>query len=152
MHRRRLFEKAHLILVEDDDVDARAVERAFKKAGLDNPIIRVVDGHDALALLRGDGDREPPPGPRILLADINMPRMNGLQLVTRLREDPALRSEVVFVLTTSDRDEDMVAAYGLNVAGYILKQSVGADYARLTQLFDRYWGVVALPDQGGGAT
>jgi CheY-like chemotaxis protein len=80
-----------------------------------------------------------------MLVDLSMPRMNGIELLTALRADPTLHKTVVFVLTTSYRDEDLDAAYGLNVAGYIVKEKAGEDFLRLFNLVDSYWRIVELP-------
>ena len=135
----------NILLVDDDDGDARAVQRAFAKARIVNPFCRAIDGIDALDLLRGENSKEKVKFPLILLVDLNMPRMNGIELVAALRADPAFHKTVVFILTTSYRDEDMDAAYGLNVAGYIVKEKAGEDFLRLFNLVDSYWKIVELP-------
>jgi len=135
----------NILLVEDDDGDAKAIERAFKKAKIANPILRAVDGVEALDMLKGANGKTKPPSPYILLVDINMPRMNGIQLIEALRADPDLRHTVAFILTTSKRDEDKTAAYDLNVAGYILKTTAGHDFLNLVSLVDYYWRIVELP-------
>jgi CheY-like chemotaxis protein len=135
----------NILLVEDDDGDAKAVKRAFKKAKIANPIVRAEDGVEALEFLRGENGRELLVGPRILLVDLNMPRMNGIQLVKAIRDDPALKPMIVFFLTTSKREEDKAAAYDLNVAGYIVKQNAGLDFLNLVGLIDSYWRIVELP-------
>lgn len=134
-----------ILLVEDDDGDAKAIQRAFQKAKIANPILRAVDGIDALDMLKGTNGKEKPPSPYLLLVDINMPRMNGIQLIQALREDTELRHTVAFVLTTSKRDADKTAAYDLNVAGYILKTTAGQDFLNLVGLVDFYWRIVELP-------
>jgi CheY-like chemotaxis protein len=134
-----------ILLVEDDDGDAKAVQRAFSKARIANSILRAVDGIEALEILQGAKGRGKPGSPYLLLVDINMPRMNGIQLVNALREDKELRHSVVFMLTTSKREEDRIAAYNLNVAGYIVKEKAGDDFLRLVDLIDGYWRIVELP-------
>jgi len=134
-----------LLLVDDDDGDARSVQRAFASARIVNPIVRAIDGIDALDILRGSNGRTKLPPPYLLLVDLNMPRMNGIELVDALRQDPDLHSCIVFVLTTSRRDEDKVAAYDLNVAGYIVKEHAGQDFQRLIDMMQCYWRVVELP-------
>ena len=134
-----------ILLVEDDDGDAKAVRRAFQKAKIANPIVRAVDGIEALEILNGAGGEEKMPRPYFLLVDLNMPRMNGIQLVKALREDTNLHQSIVFILTTSKREEDKVAAYDLNVAGYIVKATAGQDFLNLVSLVDCYWRIVELP-------
>jgi CheY-like chemotaxis protein len=134
-----------ILLVEDDDGDARAVQRAFRQRDYVNPIARAVDGIEALEMLRPCDGASQPPAPQILLVDLNMPRMNGLQFVSALRNDPNLSHSVVFVLTTSKRDEDKWAAYDLNVAGFIVKARAGENFSNLVNLLDCYWQTVELP-------
>lgn len=134
-----------ILLVDDDDGDARAVARAFSKAKIGNQMVRAVDGIDALDVLNGTNGKTKPDHPIIMLADLNMPRMNGIQLVQELRSDPHLRHSIVFILTTSTRDEDKAAAYDLNVTGYIAKATAGADLLNLVTLIDSYGSIVELP-------
>ncbi|MBK6532031.1 MAG: response regulator [Deltaproteobacteria bacterium] len=135
-----------VLLVEDNVIEQEAVRRAFKREHIGNPIITAVDGIEALALLRGGkGGVEALPRPYLILLDLNMPRMNGLEFLTELRADPELRDSIVFVLTTSRSDEDRVASYNLNVAGYIVKSDVGAGFVRLLGLLDHYWRIVEFP-------
>jgi DNA-binding response OmpR family regulator len=135
----------NIVLIEDDDGDAKAVRRAFQKAKIANLMLRAVDGVEALDMLRGTNGKEKIPAPYILLVDLNMPRMNGIELIAKLREDEELHQSIVFVLTTSKRDEDKVAAYDLNVAGYIVKETAGQDFLNLVNLVDCYWRIVEMP-------
>jgi CheY-like chemotaxis protein len=134
-----------ILLVEDDDGDAKAVQRAFRTAKIANPIHRAVDGIEALDILKGANGRQKPTSPYLLLVDLNMPRMNGIQLVQALRQDEDLRHSIAFILTTSKRDEDKAAAYDLNVAGYIVKATAGTDFLNLVNLVDCYWRIVEMP-------
>jgi CheY-like chemotaxis protein len=134
-----------ILLVEDDDGDAKAMERAFRRAKIANPLHRAIDGYDALDLLRGEHGKQKLPQPYLLLVDLNMPRMNGIQLLEELRRDPVLKRTIAFVLTTSKREEDKLAAYNLNIAGYILKQTADEDLLRLVELIDCYWRIVEMP-------
>ena len=135
----------NILLVEDDDGDAKALQRAFLKARIANPIIRVTDGLEALDLLRGANGVPKMASPRILIVDINMPRMNGIQFVQAIRADEDFRQSIIFILTTSKREEDKFAVYNLNVAGYIVKATAGQDFLRLVNLMDCYWRIVELP-------
>jgi len=135
----------NILLVEDDDGDAKAIQRVFSKARIANPIIRAMDGIEALDILRGTNGRAKIAAPYLLMVDLNMPRMNGMQLVEALREDPDLHHAIVFMLTTSKREEDKMAAYELNVTGYIVKEKAGEDFLNLLGLIDSYWRIVELP-------
>jgi CheY-like chemotaxis protein len=134
-----------ILLVEDDDGDAKAVERTFLKARIANPILRVRDGVEAMEMLKGTDQQPRLEPPYLLLVDLNMPRMNGIQLVSAIREDPGLHETIVFMLTTSNRAEDKQAAYSLNVTGYILKERAGEDFLKLFNLVDTYWRIVEMP-------
>lgn len=137
----------NIFLVEDDDGDAKAVIRAFNKAKIANPIIRAYDGLEALEALRGENGHLMPRKPYILLLDLNMPRMDGIQFLKELRADPELSNSIVFILTTSKSDKDKAEAYDFNVAGYIVKENAGTDFLSLIDLIDNYWRLVELPGQ-----
>ena len=137
----------HILLVEDDAVDAEAVRRAFDEHGVDHPFTVVSDGLEALKVLRGEASRPRLPRPYLILLDLNMPRMNGIEFLQALRADPELKTSVVFVLTTSDRDEDKLAAYCQQVAGYLLKTKAGTDFGNLVTLLNAYWRVVEPPPE-----
>jgi CheY-like chemotaxis protein len=134
-----------VLLIEDNTIDQEAIQRAFKQHRIGNRIVPANDGVEALAVLRGDGGREPLPRPYLVLLDLNLPRMNGIEVLRELRADPVLHDSIVFVLTTSKRDEDRVASYQLNVAGYLHKSDVGAGFVRLIGLLDHYWKIVEFP-------
>lgn len=135
----------HILLVEDDDGDALAVERTFRQPRIAKSIVRAVDGIEALHILKGT-DRYPQlRKPYLLLVDLNLPRMGGLQLVAAIRQDHELHDTVIFVLTTSNRQQDRSAAYDLNVAGYILKEKASEDSQSLFSLLDSYRRIVELP-------
>lgn len=132
----------HLLIVEDDQVDAENIARAFSKGKLTNPLQFARDGIEALEILRADG---PPARRRIILLDINMPRMNGLELLREMRSDAALRGIPVVVLTTSNNDRDRFEAYDLQVAGYLLKPVIFQSFVDTMIALDRYWALVEFP-------
>ena len=134
-----------VVLVEDNVVDVMAVRRAFKKHKIANPIVLANDGVEALELLRNTS--QPVPRPLLVLLDLNMPRMNGIEFLAELRADHELKTTIVFVLTTSNSDKDRVKSYGYNVAGYIVKGDVGKQFINLTNLLDQYWTLVVFPDE-----
>jgi len=135
----------HVLLVEDDDVAAEAVVRSMQRAGIPCPVTWVEDGQAALDVLREKDPQRKAPRPRLILLDLNMPRMNGFEFLEVARADPQLKDEVIFVLTTSSADTDRSRAYNENVAGYMVKSAVGPQFARLTQLLDGYRRAVQLP-------
>mgnify|MGYP001973349300 CR=1 FL=1 len=134
-------EKVTVLLVDDDDIDAMLVKRAFKEHRLLNPLLHAIDGVEAWEMLDG-GDV---PKPLIILLDLNMPRMNGQEFLEKLRGDSRFRETIVFVLTTSRAEEDKVKAYNYNVAGYLLKENVGADFMQALNLLKSYWRIVEFP-------
>jgi CheY-like chemotaxis protein len=136
---------AHLLHVEDDDLCLMGLERAFKAAKIANPIHFALDGIEALEMLRGTNGRARLPRPFIVLLDLNMPRMDGIEFLKEVRKDEELKKSIVFIMTTSNADEDKVAAYNLGVAGYILKSNPANAFLEATALLDTYWRVVELP-------
>jgi CheY-like chemotaxis protein len=131
----------NILLVEDDEVDVMTVRRAFKKGNIANPLYIAGNGIEALALLRGNPG-EPsliPPERRLILLDLNMPKMNGLEFLQQLRADPDLAHIPVVVLTTSNEERDRVEAYQLNVAGYMLKPVTFNTFVELMIALNKYW-------------
>lgn len=105
-----------ILYVDDDEIDRRNLRRSMAKLGLTNPLYEAVDGVEALEVLSDRALR-----PCIVLLDLNMPRMSGIEFLRQVRSDPALRDVVIFVLTTSDLDGDVAQAYQSQVAGYLTK-------------------------------
>ena len=132
----------NILLVEDDQVDVMNVKRAFEKNRIANPLFVAANGVEALELLRS---RQIPSERRIVLLDLNMPRMNGLEFLRELRADPALQSTVVVVLTTSNDERDKFEAYNLNVAGYLLKPVTFVNFVEVMAALNKYWALVELP-------
>ncbi len=138
--------KISILLVEDDEVDVMNIQRAFKKNHITNPVHVAGNGLEALAKLRGvEGQEKLNPTPKIVLLDINMPKMNGIEFLTKLRADSELRAISVFVLTTSDEEKDRVAAYNMNVAGYILKPVEPGKFMEAVKALDVFWSLIELP-------
>ena len=135
------YKPAAILLVEDDDIDALSVIRAFSRLKIANPIVRAKDGIEALEILKNQENEHP----YLILLDLNMPRMGGLELLNTLRNDPSLETSVVFVLTTSKDDEDKLAAYKQHIAGYIVKEKLDDGFEDLVKLLDHYWRLVELP-------
>jgi CheY-like chemotaxis protein len=137
----------NVLLVEDDEVDAMNVQRAFKRNQIENPLYIAHNGLDALAMLRGNDPASPaiPGNRRLVLLDINMPQMNGLEFLQELRQDETLKSIPVVMLTTSDADQDRLEAYRLNVAGYIIKPMTFDLFTQIMVALNQYWALCEIP-------
>ena len=133
--------KALILLVEDDEIDTEAVKRALQKEKISNTCISACDGVEALDLLTGSNGRNKIQQPCVILLDINMPRMDGLQFLQEIRKNESTKQNVVFMLTTSSRDGDKTAAYNLQAAGYILKENLGM----LANVLSGYCQISELP-------
>ncbi|OKH18387.1 two-component system response regulator [Hydrococcus rivularis NIES-593] len=131
----------NILLVEDDEVGVMNVRRALKKNQIANPLYIAENGLKALAMLRSQNGKPPvvPPKRRLILLDLNMPQMNGLEFLRELRFDPQLKATPVIVLTTSDEDRDKLEAYNLNVAGYILKPITFSRFTEVVSTLNQYW-------------
>jgi CheY-like chemotaxis protein len=136
---------AQVLHVEDDDICLMMLNRTFNNAKIANPISVAHDGIEALELLRGTNGRPRLPRPFLILLDLNMPRMDGIEFLGELRKDEALKRSIVFVMTTSDSNEDKVKAYNLGVAGYILKSNPANAFLEAAALVQTYCRVVEFP-------
>jgi CheY-like chemotaxis protein len=134
--------RTNILLVDDDEIDVMNVQRAFEKGKIDNPLFLAGDGLTALEVLR---DGTIPRERRLVLLDLNMPRMNGIEFLRELRSDPELRTTSVVVLTTSNEECDRVEAYDLHVAGYLLKPVRFIAFVELMATLNRYWTLTELP-------
>jgi CheY-like chemotaxis protein len=138
-------ESVTILLVDDDKVDAMAVKRSFRDLKIANPIVEAHDGIEALERLRGENGLEKLSSPHLVLLDLNMPRMGGIEFLDELRRDPELRPTLVFVMTTSAAEEDRMRAYDKNVAGYVLKHRPGQTFLEAVALMANYWRVIEFP-------
>ena len=132
----------NFLLVDDDEVDVMNVQRAFKKANITNPVYVAGNGIEALEMLRGPVLRQ---ARRLVLLDINMPKMNGIEFLREVRKDPLLKALCIVVLTTSNEDRDRIDAYQLNVAGYLLKPVTFIDFVDLVSTLTKYWTLMEMP-------
>lgn len=133
------------LVIDDDDIDVMCMKRVFKDLKIANPIVVARNGLEGLAALRGSGDFEQVKSPFIILLDLNMPRMNGIEFLDAIRQDPQLRTSVIFVLTTSKHDKDRIAAYERNIAGYVVKEKAMETLLQAIGMINSYWRVVELP-------
>ncbi len=131
-----------ILLVEDDKVDAMTVKRALRDISVTNTLIIVNDGEQALAFLK-NSDNETP---GIILLDLNMPRMNGIEFLKIAKKDETLKSLPVVVLTTSKEDQDKVDSFNLGVAGYMIKPVDYQQFVEVVKTINLYWTLSELPD------
>ncbi|SNR40765.1 MULTISPECIES: response regulator [Hymenobacter] len=113
--------QATILLVEDDQMDVMNVQRELRKHNVNVPLHVARNGREALNMLRGENGQAKIPMPNVIMLDINMPRMNGLELLEILRADPEFVDLNVFITTTSDLESDRLKAQDLAVSGYIIK-------------------------------
>ncbi len=132
----------NLLLVDDDEVDILNVKRALERGRITNQLWVANDGIEGLAMLR---DESMPSGRRLVLLDINMPRMNGIEMLRALRADPVLQMTPVVMLTTSNDDRDRIESFRLNVSGYLLKPVTFVSFVELMVALNRYWTLVEFP-------
>ena len=130
-----------VLLVEDDHVDTMTVERSFKDLNVRNPLATVSNGEEALEYLRNEDNERP----CVILLDLNMPRMNGIELLKILKADDELKMIPVVILTTSEDIRDKVAAFGLSVAGYIVKPTDYKKFVEAMRTINIYWTLSELP-------
>jgi len=134
----------HIMLVEDDEIDVMNVKRAFIKNNVKNPLTVVGDGLEALELLRSlKATRQIVP--KVILLDLNMPRMGGIEFLKELRKDNELKDISVFVMTTSSEESDIVEAYRLNIAGYIVKPLSIESFISAVSTLNSYWMLCEFP-------
>ena len=129
----------NILIVEDDEIDVKAMQRAFQSLKIGNPLTIASDGVEAWEML------QELPRPYLVITDINMPRMNGIELLRKIRESDEYSDAVVFVLTTSNDEQDKMDAYHLNVTGYMLKAEMGASFMKAIGLVENYWSIVEMP-------
>ena len=129
----------HILLIEDDEVDVLNVQRAFRKNNLGHKLHIAKNGLEALNMLKGDRAKPLNPLPKIILLDINMPKMNGIEFLKALRQDDELKRINVFILTTSDEMTDRSQAYDLNVAGYIIKPLEFSEFVQTIYTLNQFW-------------
>jgi CheY-like chemotaxis protein len=110
-----------ILLVEDDQMDVMNVQRELRRQNINVPVLHARNGREALKMLRGEGGEPKINKPSVVMLDINMPRMNGLELLDTLRSDPEFVGLNVFIMTTSDLESDRLRAQELAVSGYIIK-------------------------------
>lgn len=133
-----------ILLVEDDNVDVMTVKRALKDLNIKNQLVRTANGEEALEYLKNNGNKQP----CIILLDLNMPKMNGIEFLQIVKADDALKQIPVVVLTTSSQQQDIIESFKLNVAGYIVKSVDYAEFTEAISAINMYWTLSKLPSNG----
>jgi len=132
-----------ILLVEDDQVDAMTIQRALKEIHVTNRLHIAGDGEEGLASLRDPRNEKP----SIILLDLNMPRMNGIEFLNVIKQDQALKRIPVVVLTTSKDEQDRVDSFNLGVAGYMVKPVDYQQFVEVVKTIDLYWTLSELPPE-----
>ena len=132
-------QEVNILVVEDDSIDVKALLTAFKKLKIANPVTVAKDGIEGWEALQDI------PRPYLIILDINMPRMNGIEFLEKIRASESFRDSIVFILTTSTDDKDKFDAYNLNAAGYMLKSDMGMSFIRAIEMVEQYWKVIEFP-------
>lgn len=134
-----------ILLVDNNELDVTAIKRAFKTLRIANSLVTASDGVEALEILRGGKGTAGLAAPHLVLLDLDLPRMDGLEFLTELRRDPALCQTVVFVLAGSEAPGDRQDAYRKNIAGYVLKPYPERNFTDSIAMLHHYWTTVQLP-------
>ena len=131
-----------ILLVEDDSVDTMTVKRALKDLKVTNQLICMTNGEEALEYLRNESNKKP----CVILLDLNMPKMNGVEFLKIAKADEELKKIPVVVLTTSKEEQDIVESFNLSIAGYIVKPTDYKKFVEAIRAIDLYWTLSELPD------
>ncbi len=130
-----------ILIIDDDDVDVMTIRRALKELHVSNPVNRAQHGEAALAHLRDAASERP----CIILLDLNMPIMNGLEFLQNIKGDPEFKSIPVIMLTTSDEQKDKFRSFDLGVAGYMTKPVDYRQFVEMIRSIDMYWAISDMP-------
>ena len=135
----------NILIVEDNELDREKIKRSFKRLGINSPVFSATDGAEALDLLRGKKASKGFSKPFVILLDMNMPKMNGIEFLQEIRQDPEHKSTPVIIFTTSDRQQDIQNAYQYNIAGYIVKPLRREETLDALEKFSAYWQISKHP-------
>jgi CheY-like chemotaxis protein len=139
-------EPIEILLVEDDPRDAKRTIDALQGGRLRNRITHVEDGLEAMTFLRRDGEYADAPRPDLILLDLHMPRMTGQEVLAEIKEDPELRRIPVVMMTASEQEKDIMAAYNLHVNSYVVKPVDVEQFINAVKSIEHFWfTVVKLP-------
>ncbi len=147
-----MVEHATIMMVEDDLGHAKLIEKNIRRAGVANPIIHLCDGDSALAALFGHGGDTPRDAalPALILLDLNLPDMSGVDVLRRVKEDPALKRVPVIMLTTTDDKLEIQRCYDLGCNVYITKPLIYNDFASAVRQLGVFLTVIQVPEAATG--
>lgn len=137
------MQRLHILLAEDDDNDVRITRRAIAKAGLEAELTVVRDGQEAVAFLFRRGPHVDAPRPDLVLLDINLPKLDGMEVLTAIKQNREIRALPVIMLTTSTRQEDAQTAYTMGANTFIAKPIRFARFVEVIREIGMFWGQVA---------
>ncbi len=138
-------ETVNILLVEDDEIDVLKVKRAFTRNNMTNPLFVAQNGLEALDYLRGENGATKVELPRVILLDLNMPKMNGFEFLEHVRNDPELRISTIYVMTTSDDEKDVLEAFKFLIAGYIVKPLDVEKFIAALKVLNKCWEISDFP-------
>ena len=133
-----------ILLVEDDSVDVMTVKRAFKELEVTNPLVSTGDGEEALEYLQNETATKP----CVILLDLNMPRMSGIEFMKIAKADESLKTIPIIVFTTSNTEQDIAKSFELGAAGYMVKSVDYSKFIETIKTIDSYWSLSQLPPNG----
>lgn len=141
-------EMIDILLVEDNPGDVRLTQEAFKDGMLRNNLHVVMDGEEAMQFLRNENSHQDAPHPDLILLDLNLPKMNGREVLAAIKADPKLKNIPVVILTTSQDETDIMESYRQFASSYIVKPVSMDKFIKVVSSFKQYWlSVVKLPSQ-----
>ena len=137
-----------ILMVEDNPADIRLTKEAFKDAKVLNNMHIVVDGEEAMAFLRREGNSPDAPRPDLILLDLNLPKKDGREVLAEIKKDPELKRIPVVILTTSEDEKDIFKAYDLHVNAYVKKPVDLNQFMKVVEAVEDFWlTVVRLPSK-----
>ena len=138
--------RLQILLVEDSVSDTMLIRRSFNRSKLDHTLYCIEDGEKAIALLKQHGADKQVVRPNLIILDLNLPRLDGREVLARIKQDPALKHIPVIILTTSSAEQDVMRSYELHANCYIVKPFDVDDFLQIANFIEQFWlSTVTLP-------
>lgn len=145
---KRLTDLIDILLVEDNDGDARLAQEALAEAKVANTLYRVADGEEAMEFLRKQGKYASAPRPQLIFLDLNLPKKNGMEVLREIKQHPSLHRIPVVILTASEAESDILKSYDLHANSYVTKPLNLDQFIRAVKAIEGFWlSVVKLPKE-----